>query len=77
MGTDRVVTHLHEVRTRHRAGAYGGRVVRRAQLEADRIRDLEADLVWERNARIRMEALAQRHGAAGWEIDRARTGGGS
>jgi hypothetical protein len=52
-------------------------VIRRAQREADRIRDLEADLEWERAARVRMEALAQRHGAAGWEIERARTGGGS
>jgi hypothetical protein len=77
MGTNRVVTRLHDVRNRHRAGAHDGRVIRRAQREADRIRDLEADLEWERAARVRMEALAQRHGAAGWEIERARTGGGS
>lgn len=74
MSTDRVVTHLHAVRARHRTTGEGARAVRRAQREADRIRALEADLIWERQARIRMEALAQRHGAAGHEIDAARDG---
>lgn len=49
-----------------------------ARREADALRGLVQELQQqvrdERQARIRMEALAQRHGAAGHEIDAARDG---
>lgn len=52
---------------------------RRARREADNLRalilDLEQQVIFERKARIRMECLAQRKGAAGHEIEAARSGG--
>jgi hypothetical protein len=52
-----------------------------ARREADHLRALVQELQQqvrdERQARIRLEALAQRHGAPGWEIDAARNGGAS
>lgn len=79
-----------EARTAHRlrvirGGAVGPRGARqmreahRIEAELDAMRDELAaardDLDRQILARVRMEALAQRHGAAGHEIEAARDGG--
>lgn len=75
MSTDRVKSRLRVIRNESADGEYRAARVRRLQRESDRIHELEAEFLREQQARIRMEALAQRHGAPGWEIDRARYGG--
>ena len=75
MSTDRVQSRLRVVKNDGFSGDRASQRVRRLQLEADRLRELEAEFRREQQARIRMECLAQRKGAAGWEIEAARYGG--
>lgn len=75
MSTDRVKSRLRVIRNESADGEYRAARVRRLQRESDRVHELEAEFLREQQARIRMECLAQRKGAAGWEIEAARYGG--